>query len=545
MPLLAGLSTIVLAAAMPQAGDSVVAAQQESETTAAAPVASDSFDIMAYDVLGNSLLNQDAIERAVYPYLGPGRTTADVESARAALEKAYHAKGYQSVVVQVAEQGLTSGVLALQVTEAKLGAVKVTGAKHASAQDIQRRFPSLQPGQSPNLTQTEAELKEANRFPNRQVTPLIEPGETPGTINVELNVEDSLPLHATVQLSNDYSQGTRPLRLLGSLRHTDLWGLGHQLTATYLVAPQNKENLEVYSGSYLAPFENSRWSLLLYGYKSNSNIASLGGTNVLGDGYAVGLRGIVTTPFKAKGWFGSANFGFDYKNFKETITIPDVAEQIRTPIDYVAGVASYTVGFVGDADTLNASVSATAGLRGFGKDVIDINGQAYPVFGNKRGSLDARPNFVHFNLDADYTHAFKNDIAVFLRLSGQLADSPLISNEQFAAGGLSSVRGYYQSEAVGDDGLNGTIELRTPSLGKWLGGFVDEWRFYGFTDAAYIRVRDPASGANDSFNLFSAGVGTRFQFFKYLSGEAALAWPIEMSVRGNGPFATFSVKAEY
>ncbi|WP_196221853.1 ShlB/FhaC/HecB family hemolysin secretion/activation protein [Sphingobium sp. CAP-1] len=500
---------------------------------------------MAYDVLGNTLLSRNAIERAVYPYLGPGRSAADIDAARVALEKAYHDTGYQSVVVQVTEQGLASGVLAFQVVEARLGEVRVTGAKHASAAAIQRRFPSLQSGQAPNLTQTEAELKEANRFPNRQVTPLIEPGATPGTINVELNVEDRLPLHTTVQLSNDYSQGTRPLRLMGSLRHADLWGLGHQATATYLVAPQDKNNLEVFSGSYLAPFENSRWSVLLYGYKSNSNIASLGGTNVLGDGYAVGLRGIMTTPFKAKGWFGSVNFGFDYKNFKETITIADVTDQIRTPIDYVAGVASYTLGYAGDADTYNASLSMTAGLRGFGKDVIVIDDVSYPVFGNKRGSLDARANFVHLNLDADYTHIFRNDIALFLRASAQLADSPLISNEQFAAGGLSSVRGYYQSEAVGDDGAAWTVELRSPSLGKWLRGFVDEWRFYGFSDAAYIGVRDPASGAADSFKLWSAGVGTRFQFFKILSGEAALAWPIKHSARGDGPFATFSVKAEY
>lgn len=543
MPFLAELSAIVLAATVPPATDSVAAVQQAAPAEAAS--VAQTFDLLAFDVLGNSLLNQDAIERAVYPYLGPARSAADVEAARASLEKAYHALGYQSVLVQVGDQGLASGVLTFQVTEARLAQVQISGNKHASAADIQARFPSLQPGQAPNLIQTEAELKEANRFPNRQVTPLIEPGETPGTINVELNVEDSLPLHATVQLSNDYSQGTRPLRLLGSLRHADLWGLGHQLTATYLVAPQDKRNLEVFSGSYLAPLENSRWSVLLYGYKSNSNIASLGGTNVLGDGYAVGLRGIMTTPFKAKGLFGSVNFGFDYKNFKETITIPEVTEQIRTPIDYVAGLASYTIGYVGDADSANLTIGATAGLRGFGKDVIVIGDVAYPVFGNKRGSLDARANFVHLNLDADYTHNFRNDIAVFLRASAQLADSPLISNEQFAAGGLSSVRGYFQSEAVGDDGANGTIELRTPSLGKWLGGFVDEWRFYGFSDAAYIRVRDPASGAADHFQLWSAGVGTRFQFFKYLSGEAALAWPLHNAARGEGPFATFSVKAEY
>lgn len=523
----------------------LAAAQEAPAAAAPADNASGTFDISAYDVLGNTVLSRDDIERSVYRFLGPAKQTQDVEAARAALEKTYHDKGYQSVVVQVPEQSAASGVLILQVTEARLAEVKVSGARHASATDIIDRFPSLKPGTVPNLVRTEAELKEANRFPNRQVAPLIEPGEQPGSINVELTVEDKVPLHATVQLTNDYSQGTRPLRLLGTLRHADLWGVGHQLSATYLVAPQNRDNLEVVSGSYLAPLENSRWSLLLYGYKSNSNIASLGGTNVLGDGYAIGLRSILNTPFKAPGMFGSLSFGFDYKNFKETITIPDVEEDIRTPIDYVAASANFTVGLARDHDTANVTFGLTAGVRGLGRESIMIGGVSYPVFGNKRGSLEARSNFVHFNLDVDYLHSFAHDIGFYMRGAAQLADSPLISNEQFAAGGLTSVRGYFQSEAVGDDGVTGSIELRSPSFAKPLGTFVDEWRIFGFSDAAYIRVRDPANGAPGNFTLWSAGVGTRFQFFKYLSGEAVLAWPIEDSVRGRGPFATFSVKAEY
>lgn len=541
MPFLPGASAIVLAIAAQSAPEiSEAPTRLDAQPSAAA-----SLDIMAYDVLGNSLLTTDEIERAVYRHMGPGKAASDVEAARAALEKAYHDKGYQSVIVQIPEQTAEAGLLTLQVTEARLGEIRISGARHASTDDIAERFPSLQPGSAPNLVRTEAELKEANRFPDRQITPLIEPGAEPGTINVELTVEDKFPVHGTVQLSNDYSQGTRPLRALGTLRHADLWGVGHQLSVTYLTAPQNRDNLEVISGSYLAPLANSRWSALLYGYKSNSNIASLGGTNVLGDGYAIGVRGILSTPFKANGLFGSLNFGFDYKNFKETITLPDVEEAIRTPIDYVAASAAYTIGLARDHDMANATLSATAGVRGIGRESVVIDGISYPIFGNKRGSLDARPNFVHLNLDVDYTHIFGNDIALFLRSSAQLADSPLISNEQFAAGGLSSVRGYYQSEAVGDDGVTGTVELRSPSFARLLGDLVDEWRLFGFSDGARVRLRDAAVGAPGSFTLWSAGLGTRFQLFRVLSGEAVVAWPIEDSARGKGPFATFSIKAEY
>src|SRR5829696_1792449 len=46
--------------------------------------------IREYRVLGSKHLPRIEVEEAVYPYLGPGRTFADVEQARAALEKAYH-----------------------------------------------------------------------------------------------------------------------------------------------------------------------------------------------------------------------------------------------------------------------------------------------------------------------------------------------------------------------------------------------------------------------------------------------------------------------
>src|SRR3546814_14538001 len=103
----------------------------------------------------------------------------------------------------------------------------------------------------------------------------------------------AFPFHATVQIGNDHSANTEPLRLLGTVRYNNLWQAGHAISGTYVVSPQNRENTEVFAGSYLAPVWNTPWSLLLYGYKSNSNIASLGGTNVLGDGYSIGLREIL------------------------------------------------------------------------------------------------------------------------------------------------------------------------------------------------------------------------------------------------------------
>jgi len=50
-------------------------------------------DVNEYFVRGNTVLDARAIEEAVYPFLGPQKTLADIEGARDALQKIYHGRG--------------------------------------------------------------------------------------------------------------------------------------------------------------------------------------------------------------------------------------------------------------------------------------------------------------------------------------------------------------------------------------------------------------------------------------------------------------------
>ena len=51
------------------------------------------FDILEYEVQGNSLLPDLTIEQAVTPFLGEGRALGDVDAARAALLQRYEDAG--------------------------------------------------------------------------------------------------------------------------------------------------------------------------------------------------------------------------------------------------------------------------------------------------------------------------------------------------------------------------------------------------------------------------------------------------------------------
>lgn len=541
---------------------SVAWAQEAAPTPREAPA---QFMIAAIDVSGVTKLTNAEIERLVYPHLGPNRTNDDVVAAQKALQDAYAAKGYEAVEVEIPIQPnetFSQGIVQIVVHEAPLGKVQVVDAKHHSAELARAQVPSLVEGQPINIAALQHDVTEANRFPDRQISPKFKAGATPGTVDVDLQVEDSSPVHASIELNNDNSPNTRALRLSGSVQYTNLFGMGHTLSVTSSLAPQDIHQSAVISASYNAPLIGTPWSFLFYGYKSNSNVAALGGTNVLGNGYQIGARVVYRLP--SENIFQQISFGPDVKSFDENISLDGRPLQ-PTHIRYLPLVAEYSLSGADEVSTFGLTLGATAGLRVVKRDACfenpfdgpppdDVltcrmgNGDTGVVRDQFTGrAIDASENFVHLNLDLNYTRSLVRDFQVALRFSGQLADSSLVTNEQFSVGGMSSVRGYYVSEAVGDDGFVSSIELRSPNLASSLASFTDELRFFTFLDAGYARVRAPAAGQDDDFRIAGMGGGFRLQIFKLLSGEFVVGVPLRpgpVTDRGD-PRYSFSLKGAF
>jgi hemolysin activation/secretion protein len=533
------------APALAQSGGTEGLAAADAPRMMAPPV---SFAILAIDVVGASRLPQGEIEKVVYPFMGPGKTPADVEAARKALQDAYARKGYEAVVVDVPPQpqeDFAAGVVRIAVTEAPVAKIAVTGAKYHSVAGVLRQLPSIKPGQPLNFVNLQRELADANRFPDREVEPSFDAGEEPGTIDVNLKVRDSRPVHASLALNNDNNPNTTDLRATGSVRYSNLWGAGHTITAGYSLAPRRRSDNEAYFGSYMLPFQGSNWTLLLSGYKSNSNVAALGGTNVLGNGYQVGLQTIYR--LNTEKGYQAFNFGIDFKDFKQDIGLSGTTIN-RAPIRYITGKLGYDLSVTNDRLALDIGLSSTFGLR-----VIKRIGCFDPAattcvpedqFTNRE--VDSIENFTHYNLDTTLTVKPFGDWQSVLRVSGQFSDSHLVSNEQFAVGGLSTVRGYFQSEAVGDRGVFGSFELRTPSVATRLGKWADDARLFGFFDAGKAWVVNPLPDSPSSYRLGSYGGGIRIKLFGTLSGDLLVAMPLRSTTdtKRNDARVTFEVKGE-
>ncbi|WP_022973033.1 ShlB/FhaC/HecB family hemolysin secretion/activation protein [Xanthomonas maliensis] len=475
--------------------------------------ASARFDILAYQVIGNTQLQNAQIERAVYPFLGPQRTAADVESARAALQGVYEAAGLETVAVSIPEQDAASGLVTLQVSEQRVGRVRVVGADYYSPDDVIRGAPSLAEGSVPNFKDVQRDIVALNQLPDRRVTPQVQAGAAPDTVDVDLTVDDTLPLHGSLELNNRKSANTSELRLNAAVHYDNLWQRGHSLNLSAQTAPQNPDDARVFSASYLARFPGSPFSLLAYTVRSDSQVAAINGYNVIGNGSLSGIRLMRSLP-NGDGFFHSLSLGVDVKDFKEDTLFG--SDRSSAPIRYAPLSAAYNASWVRPRSTSTLTFTATANLRGVGDDAERFDAKRYR----------ARPNFMHLRADATQTRTLGQDVQLYGHLQTQLAAEPLISNEQFSIGGLDSVRGYNESQALGDWGTAGQVELRSPSFASAAARLVQEARLYAFVDAGYVRIRDPLPEQRISETLVSTGLGLTLKAFAHLNSAVDVAAPL-------------------
>ena len=490
--------------------------------------------IREYRVLGAHKLPPLEVEEAVYPYLGPARTREDVKQARAALEKAYQAKGFQTCTVSIPPQQPRHGVVFLQVTEGTVGRLRVTGSRYYSPAQIKAMAPSLAEGKVVDFTNVTRDIVALNESADRTVTPSIRSGVDPGTYDVDLAVKDKLPLHGSVELNNRYSANTPELRLNGSLSYANLWQLGHTIGFNYQVSPENAHDVAIYSGYYIAKVPGVDWlSIMVQGTKQDSNVNSLGDINVAGRGQVIGARALVTLPH-SKDYFQSLSFGFDYKHFDQLVGF-GLANTL-TPITYYPITFDYSGTLTSDKVVTVLDVGLTFGIRALGSSskTFDIN----------RYNSDG--NFVYLRGDLSQTWQLPKSAEAFIKVQGQLSPEPLVNSEQIGGGGLGTVRGYLESEVLGDSGVFGTVELRSPSL---LGVLQKgkEWRVYAFSDVGEITLRNSLPGQDSYYDLASYGVGSRLQLFDHLNGSVDAAFPLisQSSTSAHDFRLTFRVWADF
>ena len=480
------------------------------------------FAIWEFIVGGNTLLPEQRVEQAVYPFLGARRSITDVQQASKALQAEYRKAGYPTVLVNIPVQDTQGGAVRLSVIEGSIDRLRISGADYFGLAEIRDAVPSLRVGVTPHLPTVQRQLAAlGGQSGDRQLTPVLRPGRTPGHLEVELRVKDDLPLHGSLELNGRNSASTTRTRLTGAVRYDNLWQKLHSLGLQYQLTPEKPGEVAVLSLTYMLPFSSSvddlvgEDHLVVYGVRSRSKseIASAGDLSVIGDGDVLGVRGIFPLDGN-EAMTHRISVGFDYKDFRENIVLTG-ADTLRTPITYLPFALNYDRNWRDEGDLAHIGLGLKFAIRG-------LVGQQ-DEFDDKR--FLARSDFLILTGGYDETLALGHGFLFKPRFDFQLAGAPLISNEQYSIGGMNSVRGYYESQVLGDDGFTAGAAFESPRLSKPARGIDDLHAVY-FIEGGRANTHTPLPGTKRHQALLGTGAGLRWRGWRRYSVTTDFAYPL-------------------
>jgi hemolysin activation/secretion protein len=511
------------------------------------------FEIKGYIVKGNTLLDYDRIIEGLKFYTGQNKTSKDVEEARKYLEKIYHNEGYPTVLVNIPPQEVQEGVVTLEVIESKIGEVRVTGNRYYTKEKILEMLPAFRRGELLYVPEVQEEMNKANSASDLKIAPILMPGKELGTTDVDLRVTDYFPLHGSIELNNRSTHDTSDLRLNGVIHYDNLWQSGHSISLQYQMSPQETDEVKAFAASYVLPAPwNEDHVLAAYAVLSDSQTAFGEGFQVNGKGDIYGLQHAVPLPFY-KLYSHSISFGVDYKHMRETQGTQDATSGIKTPITYLPFNIQYHANLPDSLGATRFEAGMSTCFRGFSTREAQFEDSRF----------EARADYFITKLGVERDLTLPKDLSLFLKVDGQSSDQPLLSYEQYTAGGMMSVRGYKESEEAGDNALHGTIELRATDLMKMLqipkASKSTSYIFSGpdqgttyltpylFFDAALLTTIDPLPQQDRRAAIYGTGLGLRGSLTRYLQFETDYAFALRKTDQTdkNDQMLHFFIKGQF
>lgn len=484
------------------------------------------FDIQRFDIRGNTLLPPGQAEALVAPFAGKGRVYGDVQKALEALENAYRAKGYGTVNVHVPEQEITSGVIRLDVTEAVIGKVAVTGNRHFDAANIRASIPQLNEGAAPNLRQISENVQLANENPAKQVEVTLGTSEDPTKVDAKVEVVDQDPRRVILTFDNSGTMATGRHRLGVAWQDANLLGGDEMLTASYTTSPDvwldhpDGVRVNVFSLAFRKPFYSLGDSLdVIYGNSSvnvPSNTLALGSPfGIIGKGEVLSVRWNHLFP-RVGEYSSRAVFGFDVKHINATCD-PDSRGTVASCTPYTLRPLSAT--YSGQWQGVGYQTGYNVGLAWN----LLSTGARYPHAASGKTDyysfVAGRPVSDEFAiLRFGGSHARQvGSWQLRAALTGQTTlGGALPSAEQLGLAGSTAVRGFDERAISADTGHVVNLEAWTPNLAGMVGvpGTLHGLAFYDFA-----RGRNIGAGGTpfDNVGVASFGIGLRYALDKNTS----------------------------
>lgn len=468
---------------------------------------------------GNTVFSSRRLLGILSAYSGRELSFGELQEACRALTVFYRKAGYFLAYAFLPVQDIKDGVVLIEIAEGRVGSVTVEGARYYSPDFVRTHF-RVGSGDIANYQELLKSLLLLNEYRDLDVKARFLKGQQPYTVDVVLKVQDKRTFHGLADYNNFGSRYIAKNRSGLMLEHTNVLLPGARLSMR-AVAGSPLRNVFFGRMAYNLPLNSHGTKAELSWLRSDFNVQKEyrdldagGRTKIYSLTFTHPLRRTHLTS-------ADLNFGFDHKTIQDyllgSVNSRDDLRVFRTGLDYdhkdslrgrnaVSALLSYGVADIWGGSARNDDLSSRQGAGG---------------------------EFLKTNMDLSRFQQFIGESYLVMRASGQVASDVLPVSEQFALGGPDSVRGFSQSEYLGDLGLSSGLELRflPPFLASRTVPFTrrafnDFLQFLTFVDYGQAYLKNPVAGENKNYELTGAGAGLRMQFTSYFNVRMDVGFPL-------------------
>lgn len=454
--------------------------------------------VMPTTVALNLLIPSDELKPVIAPYLNRSLTFKDLKELCKKLREAYHSRGLFALI-GVPPQGIQGDEVTLEVLVSIMGDLHIEGNHYFRASKI-KSYWRISKGEILRYDKIVQGIQDMNEHPDRLVKSGLKAGLKPGTTDVILKVEEHLPVHAKYSFDNQGAKLTGHERTGFMLRHNNLLSVDD----TFLIGTNFGETYGALFLQHKIPL-NARGTDFIYGF-SHSQVNPKKefkplGVNGISQTYNFSLRQKLHSGRRVT---AGAHVGFDFKEKRtRTRSVTTVWDRLR--------ILS-TGGEMQFRDKTGIWTAEQEVAFSFSP-----HGDGYLLT-----SRQAESHFFKTTLSLERNQRLPFGTSGVVRVQGQLSPGKLPPQEEILLGGATSVRGYPESDYLGDQGVLTNVEYHTPFflLPKQLefprGQPVrNQIQLIAFWDHGYGRLRQPSETEHRTRNLMSVGGGFAIQVLKY------------------------------
>jgi hemolysin activation/secretion protein len=455
-------------------------------------------------ITGNTVVPTEELERIAAPFENRELTNTDLEELRQRLTRHYIELGYINSGAVIPDQKIVDGVVEIRIIEGRLTRTEIEGTVHFEKDYFSDRI-ALRAGPPLNIRDLEQQLQILLRHPMvKSMNAQVVPGERPGEAVLRAQVEEAprYDLAAVIDNKMAPSLGDAKLTLLGTVNN--LTGRGDQLGAELGYADGIPYDIKL---RYRIPI-NARDTALDVHYDKTKAV-------------------VVESPFDV----------LDIQSKLETVGMEISHPVYRTPSEQLV-LAAVLERRETNTTLLGVPFSFSPGVQD-GKAVVSVLRLVGDYLDRGRAQVIAARSTINVGLNAFGSTINSGDVPdsqfvswlgqfqwvrrlseergdqIRLRADLQLTNDALLPVEQYAVGGLDSVRGYRSFQLLRDYGYTASLEYRIPVFSNPVAERNLHFAAYVDTGGAKFKDRENPSPSR----LTGVGVGLIWNPMREISAE--------------------------